>query len=247
LGGLQIWRDGPGGEIAAAIKGLGLPQFTPDWGALAGIAPEFRVAAAAAWQGRSTEGEAASFDVPVPAAASARRTWMARAGKLARYGVPAAAGLAVAVALLAATAAGLRWTVQAKARAWSGELRRWDDFQRKKAAVEGELAGMQGLLSRRTSLYSDLQRIAGRVPAETWLESWEAECKSGARCAHRLEGYATSEGRVPEFLGALENAGVAGGLKLKATEKVKGETVEQKTSIAANKRDLVRFQLGSVP
>jgi Tfp pilus assembly protein PilN len=171
---------------------------------------------------------------------------MLRAGKLARYGVPALGALALAVALLGAAALGLRWTVEAKAKSWSGELRRWDEFQRRRSTVEAELNGMQGLLSRRTAVYADLQRIAPRLPAETWLEAWEAEC-SGSRCQYRLEGFAASEARVPEFLSALGRSGATGPLRLKATEKIKAEAVEQKTGIAANRRELVRFQLGSAP
>jgi Tfp pilus assembly protein PilN len=205
------------------------------------------VAAAAAWSARDETVVPPSFDLPAPSAATARRIWMRRTGKLTRYGVPVLGGLALIAALLGGAALGLRWTVQAKARAWSGDLRRWDEFQRRKAAVEAELRGVQGLLGRRTALYSDLQGISGRVPPETWLETWEAECKVGSRCSHRLEGYAFSEARVPEFLATLEKSGTAGRFVLKATEKIKGEAVERKTGIAANRRDLVRFQLGSAP
>jgi Tfp pilus assembly protein PilN len=241
---LRIGRDGPGGEIASSLKGLGIPMSGPDWGILSGIPPDFRLAAALAWSGR--EQEAASFSGSSPAAALAERGWMLRAGKLARYGVPALGALALAVALLGAAALGLRWTVEAKAKSWSGELRRWDEFQRRRSTVEAELNGMQGLLSRRTAVYADLQRIAPRLPAETWLEAWEAEC-SGSRCQYRLEGFAASEARVPEFLSALGRSGATGPLRLKATEKIKAEAVEQKTGIAANRRELVRFQLGSAP
>jgi hypothetical protein len=247
LGGLQVWRDGPGGEIDQALQGLGIPSAGQAWGPLAEVAPEFRVAAAAAWAARDEEERPETFSGPAPAMAVAQRAWLRRAGKLARYGAPAMAALGLAIALLGASALGLRWTVEAKARAWSGELRRWDEFQRRKAVVEAELGGLRGLLSRRTAVYADLQRIAGRLPAETWLEAWEAECKAGARCQHRLEGYAATESRVPEFLSALEKPGSPIPLKLKATEKIKAEVVEQKTGIAANRRELVRFQLGSAP
>lgn len=247
LAGLRIWRDGPGGEIAAALGGLGIPLSEPGWGPLSGVAPELRVAAAAAWAGRAEGDRPATFSGSEPAAAVSQRAWLRRAGELARYGIPSLAVLALVVALMGAGALALRWTVEAKARSWAGELRKWDEFQRRKAIVESELGGLHGLLSRRTSVYADLQRIAGKLPSETWLESWEAECKTGSRCQYRLEGFAVSEGRVPEFLSALEKGGVSGPLKLKATEKIKGEVVEQKTGIAANRRDLVRFQLGSAP
>lgn len=247
LAGLQVWRDGPGVEIGAALVGLGIPLSAPAWGHLSEVAPELRVAAAAAWAGRNEGERPESFSGSEPAAAVAQRTWMRRAGELARYGIPSLAVLGLVVALIGAAALGLRWTVEAKARSWSGELRKWDEFQRRKAVVEAELGGLRGLLSRRTSVYADLQRIAGKLPSETWLESWEAECKTGSRCQYRLEGFATSEGRVPEFLSALEKGGASGSLKLKATEKIKAEVVEEKTGIAANRRDLVRFQLGSAP
>jgi len=247
LAGLQVWRDGPGGEIAAALGGLGIPLSVPGWGPLSEVAPELRVAAAAAWMGHAAEERPASFSGAEPIAAVTRRNWMRRAGELARYGIPSLAVLGLVVALAGAGALALRWTVQAKARSWAGELRKWDEFQHRREIVEAELGGMHGLLSRRTTVYADLQRIAGKLPSETWLESWETECKGGSRCVHRLEGFAESEGRVPEFLSALEKTGASGPLRLKATEKVKAEVVEQKTGIAANRRDLVRFQLGSTP
>jgi Fimbrial assembly protein (PilN) len=90
-----------------------------------------------------------------------------------------------------------------------------------------------------------MQRIAGLLPSETWLETWELENVSGRRFNHRLEGFALAEGRVPEFLSALEKNGRLGSVKLKSTERIKGETVEDKTKIQANRKDLIRFQIGA--
>jgi hypothetical protein len=247
LASLQIWRDGPAGEIAVALKGLGIPQFVPDWGPLAEVPPPFRVAAALAFRGSQASEAAMSFAVAPPAAAAAKRAWMRRAGTLARFGGLALACLALAAGLLGASAAGLRWTVQAKARTWSGELQRWEFFQQRKSAVEAELEGMQGILSRRTTAFAVLQEVAGSLPPETWLERWELESKGGRLFAQRLEGYVLTEARVPEFLANLEKAGMPGALKLKSTERIKAESVEQKTGIQANRRDLVRFQIGTSP
>ncbi|MDB5050699.1 MAG: hypothetical protein JWO30_3770, partial [Fibrobacteres bacterium] len=42
-----------------------------------------------------------------------------------------------------------------------------------------------------------------------------------------------------------EKSGRLGSVKLKSTERIKGGTVEEKTHIQANKKDLVRFQIGA--
>lgn len=245
LDGLQVWNDGPAEPIAASLKGLGIPQFRPDWGPLAAVPPAFRAAAALALRAARGDEASGSFAITHPAAAYSRRQWMGRAGKVARVGALALAGLALVVALFAVSAAVLRFTVQAKARAWSADLGRWDALQKRKAEVERDLGGMQGILSRRTAAFAVLQDAAARVPAEAWLETWELESKGGKRYTQRLEGYALSEARVPEFLANLEKTGTSGSWKLKSTERIKGETVEQKTGIKANHKDLVRFQVGT--
>jgi hypothetical protein len=77
------------------------------------------------------------------------------------------------------------------------------------------------------------------------LETWELESANGRRFTHRLEGYSLEEARVPEFLANLEKSGRLSSVKLKSTERIKGETVEEKTHIQANRKDLVRFQIGA--
>ncbi len=245
LESIQIWRDGPQGEIAAALKGLGIPQFQPDWGPLATVPEAFRVAGALAWQGSQGLESLASFTVPAPVTAVSRRVWRRRAGKCARAGSLALAGAAIGVALLVLSAFALRWTASAKARTWSGELRRWDAFQQRKAEVDAQLEGMKELLARRTSAYAAMQRIAGLLPPELWLENWEMESGTGRTFTHKLEGYSLAEARVPQFLANLEKSGRLGSVKLKSTERVAGESVEEKTHIQANKKDLIRFQIGA--
>jgi hypothetical protein len=244
LDAIQIWRDGSSGEIAAALKGLGIPQFTPDWGPLAAIPEAFRVAGALALQGLRGQEPLVSFATIDPASAESLKLWRKRTGRLARTGYLILAALAIGVTLLALSAFGLHWTVESKARSWSGELQRWSAFQKQKTSVESQLNGMKGLLAHRTDAYAGMQRVAGLLPAETWLESWDLENASGRRFNHRLEGYALTEGRVPEFLSALEKDGRLGSVKLKSTERVKGEKVEEKTRIQANRKDLIRFQIG---
>jgi Tfp pilus assembly protein PilN len=136
-----------------------------------------------------------------------------------------------------------RAVVASKAEAWSGELRKWDQFQKRRASVEARLARMQGLLDRRTDGYASLQRLAALLPAEVWLEEWEAEAGDGGRYTHHLTGYSLSEGRVPEFLARLEDGKRYRSVRLKSTERIKGEKVEKETGISANRKDLVRFQV----
>ena len=245
LEGMQIWRDGLEEESAAALKSLGIPQFKPDWGPLVFVPEPFRVAGALAYRSLQELDPVASFSVPAPAMAVSRRHWRKRAGTLARGGYLALSGAAIGVALLAISAAALRWTVEIKVRTWSGELQRWSEFREQKAAVEAQLEGMKGLLGRRTEGYAGMQRIAGLLPPELWLETWELESGSGRRFSHRLEGYSLVEARVPEFLGNLEKAGRFASVKLKSTERIKGGTIEEKTGIQANRKDLVRFQIGT--
>lgn len=168
---------------------------------------------------------------------------MRRTGMLARAAYPVMAALAAAVLLLGASALVFRHVVQSKAEAWSGELKKWDTFQERRAALEGRLHSLEGLLSRRTAGYASLQRIASLLPPEVWLEEWEAECGPGARFVHRIAGYSLAEDRVPQFLAELEDKGRFRSVKLKSTERIKGEKVEKETGIQANRKDLVRFQL----
>jgi Tfp pilus assembly protein PilN len=241
----QIWRDGSGGEIASALKGLGIPQVQPGWGELASVPEAFRVATATALQALRGQEPLAAFPTPNPEAAESRRVWRRRAGTLARMGALTLAGVAIGVLLLAVSALALRWTVETKARAWSGELRRWSGFQARKAEVEARLNGVKGVLARRTDSYAGMQRIASLLPPELWLETWELENANGRRFNHRLEGYSLAEARVPEFLANLEKSGRLGSVKLKSTERIKGGIVEEKTHIQANRKDLVRFQIGA--
>jgi Tfp pilus assembly protein PilN len=242
---IRIWRDGSGGEIASALKALGIAQARTEWGELASVPEAFRVAGAAALQALRGQEPLAPFTTPSPEAAESHRAWRRRAGILARTGALALSGLAIGVLLLSLSALALRWTVETKARAWSGELRRWSEFQARKAEVEARLNGVKGLLARRTDSYAGLQRIAALLPPELWLETWELERVNGRRFNHRLEGYSLEEARVPEFLANLEKSGRLGSVKLKSTERIKGETVEEKTHIQANRKDLVRFQIGA--
>jgi Tfp pilus assembly protein PilN len=187
-----------------------------------------------------------SFSIPRPVGAEARRLWMRRTGILARFGYHVSAGAAIGVVLLVLSAVGLRWTVETKVHAWSGELKRWDEFQKRKASVVAQLDGMTGLLSRRTEGYADLQRISSLLPSDLWLQSWEMDGRGGTGFTHRISGYSPIEARVPEFLANLEKTRKFASVKLKSTERIKGEAVEQKTGIQANRKDLIHFEMGVV-
>lgn len=244
LEAVTLWSDGAQGEAAAALGDLGLPLRTAAWmPALDAVPAPFKVAGALALRGLRGEEPLVSFTVARPALAEDRRLWMRRAGLLARGGYQVMAALAAVVFLLVAGALGLRFMVESKARTWAGELGRWDQFQSRKAAVESQLGDMQGLLSRRTGGYASLQAIAGRLPAEVWLREWEAETGSDGRYVHRLTGYSLAEDQVPRFLANLEGMRRYGSVRLKSTERIKGEKVEKETGIAANRKDLVRFQM----
>jgi Tfp pilus assembly protein PilN len=243
LDALQIWHDGPQGQVASALAGLGIPQVTPVWKAGLVSSP-LLAAAAAALRGASAAEAFAPLGVGPAAFPAVRRKWLRRTGKLARFGAQALACLVVIAGMVGLAAEGLGLTVKSKTHAWAGELMKWEAFQQKKAKVEAQMGGLQSLLSRRTESYAGLQRIAQRLPSELWLDTWEAEAAPPRGFSYRLEGYSLVEARVPEFLANLEKAGRFKSVKLKSTEKVKGEVVQEKTGIAANRRDLTHFQLG---
>jgi Tfp pilus assembly protein PilN len=244
LDGITLWSEGAEGEAASALRGTGLPLLPAAWRAdLAPVPAPFRVAGAMALAGLR-EGEVpVSFTVPRPALAEERRLWTRRAGMLARTGYHVIAVMAVVTCLLLAGALGFRVLVESKARTWAGELGKWDSFQKRRGEVEAQLGSLQGVLSRRTGGYASLQGIAARLPAEVWLQEWEAEAGPDGRYVHRLTGYSLSEGQVPRLLANLEGSRRFSGVKLKSTERIKGEKVEKETGIAANRKDLVRFQM----
>lgn len=244
LESVSLWADGPAGEAASALAGFPVPVIPAVWEpALADVPTAFRAAAAAALVGLRAEEPPATFAVSAPVLPQARRLWMRRAGLLARSGWQVLAVAAAAAVLLVAGALIFRAVVESKAKTWSGELRKWDEFQARRAVVEGQLGSLQGLLSRRTEGYASLQRIAAQLPPEVWLSEWEAEAAGdGARYVHRLTGYSLSESRVPQFLARLEDGKRFASVKLKSTERIPGEKVEKETGIQANRKDLVRFQ-----
>lgn len=243
LDAFLVCLDGPSGQAGAAVESLGIPRIRPEWGPLAALPESFRVAGALAYRARLGLEPPLSFPVPPPVAARSRRLWRGRAGILARTGYMALAGSALGVALLAISALGVRAMVAAKERTWSGELQRWDTFQKRKTSVDAQLGGMKGILARRTEAYAGMQRIAGLLPPEVWLESWELEPSAGRGAVHRLQGYGLAEERVPEFLANLEKSRGFSAVKLKSTERIKAETAEEKTGIQANRKELVRFQI----
>lgn len=245
LEGVQVWREGSAGEMAAALATLGITQVTPAWTpTIAALPDAFRVAGALALQGLRGGEPAVSFSVASPAAPKSRRLWMRRTGMAARAGYRIVSILAALVMVAAAGAFALRWTVESKARTWSGELKKWDQFQHSKETVKRQLGGLQGMLVRRTQEFASLQVISQRISEGVWLESWETEIGENHAVTHKLEGYALAENRIPEFLSALETGRHFHSVKLKSTERIKGEVAEKKTGIAANHRDLVRFQIG---
>jgi Tfp pilus assembly protein PilN len=243
LDALQIWHDGPQNEITSALADLGIPQVTPVWKEGL-IGSPLLVAAAAALTGGRAREPLAPLGVEPSALAVSSRRWRNRTGKLARIGYQALLALLVAVGVVGLAAAGVGLAVKTKTRIWTGELNKWEAFQQKKTQVEAQMVGLQNLLSRRTESYAGLQRIAQRLPSELWIDSWEMEAVLPHGFNHRLEGYCLVEARVPEFLANLEKTGRFKAVKLKSTEKIRGEVVEQKTGIAANRKDLTRFQLG---
>ena len=240
----SIWRDGTEGEAAAALARLDLPCRPPTViPGLEAVPASLQVAGALALQGlRGTE-SLVSFSVPRPQLPQSHRVWMRRAGLLARSGYHVSAVVAALALLLMASAAIFRKVVETKAVTWSGELQKWDQFQDRRATVEGRLEKLQGLLGRRTQGYASLQRIASLLPQEVWLEEWEAESGADGKYVHRLTGYSLAEARVPQFLARLEDGKGFQSVKLKSTEKIKGEKVEKETGIQANRKDLIRFQM----
>jgi Tfp pilus assembly protein PilN len=239
LDALQLWRDGPQGEIGAALRPLGIAQVTTAWAA--SLPSPATVAGAAALAGPLQAGPPVSLVADPPALPVSRRLWMRQTGRLARMGSQGAAALALLVLASGLALAALKAVVDGKTRSWSGDLEKWETFQQRKAELRTRAAGWQGLLSQRTQSYASLQRIAALLPPELWLGSWETAATPGG-FIHRLEGYSLTEARVGEFLASLEKAGGLA-VKLKSTEKMRGETVAQKTGIAANRRGLIRFQL----
>ena len=61
--------------------------------------------------------------------------------------------------------------------------------------------------------------------------------------ANQALGHAQLLHDDPRFLANLEGLKRFAGVKLKSTERIKGEKVEKETGIAANRKDLVRFQM----
>jgi hypothetical protein len=245
LSTIEVWKDGPKGELALTLKSLGLAQCLPNWHPLLVNVPEaFRVAAVMAMRGFSEDVNAFSFSIPLPREVYQRRVWQRRTGTLVKTGSLILMGSAFGVALLVMAALALRWTVVSKAKTWSGELSKWDEYQKRKVSVETQFGEMRDMLSHRTLGYSSIQNISACLPPEVWLDSWEMESEPGHGLVHRLAGFSLTEARIPEFLSNLEKVKNLGTVKLKSTERVKGESVEQKTSIQANRKDLVRYQIG---
>jgi Tfp pilus assembly protein PilN len=244
LDAIVLWSDGAEAEAEAALGDIGPPHVPSAWSPdLAAVPAPFRVAGSMALAGLRETETLVSFTVPRPVLAEERRLWMRRAGMLARTGYQVAAAMAVIACLLMAGALGFRLVVESKARTWAGELGKWDSFQKRRAAVESQLGSLQGVLSRRTGGYASLQGIAAQLPAEVWLQEWEAEAGPDGRYVHRLTGYSLAEDKVPRFLANLEGSRRFGNVKLKSTERIQGEKVEKETGIAANRKDLVRFQM----
>ncbi|MDQ3003678.1 MAG: PilN domain-containing protein [Fibrobacterota bacterium] len=245
LEAVHVWYGGPESEAASALSPLGISQVTPDWSEpLQSLPGEMRVAGALGLQALRGSDSQFSFSLPPPEGAESHRKWLGKAGQLARVGSYMIGLMAAGVVVLGLCASGLHWAVEAKSRTWSQELGKWDEFQKSKAAVEKEMGGMEGLLVRRSESYVGIQEIAKLVPPEVWLESWELESGRGKGISHMLKGLSLSESHIPEFLANLEKSGRFSVVKLKSTERIKGETVELKTGIAANHRDIVQFQIG---
>ncbi len=245
LASVQIWHDGDGNEVATSIKALGILQATQAWLPPVSAIPDgFRVAAAMALCALKDTPGPESFSIPQPKQVVQHRFWMRRAGVLAKVGTQVLAGVSIGLLLLVLSALAMRYTVASKAKTWSNELSKWDEYQKRKALVESQIESIQELLKRRTQVYATMQNVAKCMPTEVWLESWEMETQSENAIVHRLSGLSIAEGRIPEFLNNLEHAKSLGVVKLKSTERIKGETVEQKTNIRANRKDLVRFQIG---
>lgn len=244
LEALSIWRDGSEGEAGAALSKRDLPIQAPAWlPGLESVPASLKVAGALALQGLRGAEPLVSLSIPRPQEPQSRRLWMRRSGLLARSGYHVVAAVAVLTLLLMASAAVFRKVVEAKAVTWSGELQKWDQFQARRATVEKRLEKLQGLLVRRTDGYASLQRISSLLPPEVWLEEWEAESGAEGRYVHRLTGYSLSEARVPQFLAKLEDGKGFQSVKLKSTERIKGDKVEKETGIQANRKDLIRFQM----
>lgn len=239
-----LWNKDSGGELSTLLSTLGLTESILSWPFPAKLWPsQFQVAGALAWQAMRPADPLLSLSIPIPREAQNHRQWLGRTGTLARFGFRAMAVLALLALVLSLAVATFGWRVKSKAQAWSGQLQKWDEFQKLRSSTELELLGLQGLLERRTESNTALRKIAGLLPPEVWLEEWTLESSSKGRFIHQITGYSFSEGRVPEFLSKLEFGKQFASVKLKSTERIQGEYVEKKTGIKANHKDLIRFQM----
>ncbi len=175
--------------------------------------------------------------------AASRRLWKKRTGVLARAVFHAVWMLAFTAGAMALAAEILHRMNQADTQRYAADLNKWKSVQAMRTEAEDEMNRLRSALTQRSRVASSLVQVASQLPDSLWLEEWELEWGRGGRLEHRLSGYALAESRVPEFLGSLERKKAWRLAKLRSTERVKGETVEKKTGIQANRMDLVRFQV----
>jgi Tfp pilus assembly protein PilN len=248
LEAITLWGDSQENEIASILRDEGYAVRSASFPPPLELIPRpFKVAAAMALQAAQSESPPFSFWVPEPRLAKQQSTWMRRSRQLALAGSRIAMGMAAIsmVALVAAMA--LKFTVNAKATAWSGELQKWEQFQASRFSVERDVQAVGGIFEKRTTVYLPLQKISAQLPSDMWLSEWEVEPDQAvagrSTFVHRLTGYSLVEDRVSQFLANLEGTKAFHSVKLKTTELVKGDAVEKKTLISANRKDLVRFQV----
>ena len=245
LDSVHLINDGEGNAVKVLLTQLDIS--TTDLKFLTEIPTlprSFQIAAALALQGLNGNESLAPFALGRPHLPQLNHKWKRRSGALAKYGSVLSLGAAIGVVLLVLSAFGLTLMVESKTHTWAGELGRWDEFQKRKKEVGQVLESMQGILAHKTESYGDLQRVAQMLPPETWLQSIELTHQIASGYTHHLSGYTLQESRVPQFLSNLEKSHHFVSVKLKSTEKIKGEVVEQKTGISANRKDLIHFEIG---
>lgn len=239
---IQIWRDREG-LLAKALECNLWAATPPSWlPGIKDVSEDFRPAAALALaQTRSScpRLDFGPIGIEHPKQIRKRRE---RTGQFFLVAMIILAFVGISELILSA-GVGVMLRVEAKeSRKWSEPLSKWERLKWKRQSLIEKWDQLGPVLSQGNKPAQRFAKLSNTLPPDAWLERWQfVQDVQGVK--NDLTGYALEDSLIPIYVRRLQASGEYREVRLRATEKLSAEKVEELTRLKANHRILHRFEL----
>ncbi len=168
--------------------------------------------------------------------------WRQRCARLTQTLSIACLSVTLLLCLLVISGLGMQLLLKYSQNRSAEQLQRALKVRQTMGSLQNDLERFRPIVEKRSTIAKELQNGSESAPEGLWLEKWSLE-SSEKGAEQVMQGYAFETQQIQNFLKSLETEGNYSQVILKSTETVAGPWVQEKTGLAANRKDLIHFQI----